>query len=337
MAQRYQQFLGSKPGLIVEIVDDSNSPFLVRTEEGFEFHVAAEDFRNYYKKEQGATPAEWGHLITDEKTDLVDCVTMAEVMEIIHSFEPLFGDFDKTRAFVREVVKFMRDRSENSLQTLSEWINSSAWNGTKISDEDLRRLLNVRKEIYTCLISDLCAAGRFPFLQNREFSGSVGDEEVIRKTRKTRTAAGKKIPSEKTVQIRRAGMKNVELELSGDILTLTADLTKNFGPSKSGKTTIIASTEGNKSVPGREEKIGLNIYRQESKKGNIGRRRSFKNVELELQGEMLRITVDLSKELGPSKSGKTTIIASTEGNQTIYGREEKIGLNVYKKESEFSP
>ena len=128
-------------------------------------------------------------------------------------------------------------------------------------------------------------------------------------------------------------MKNVEMEISGDILRLTADLTKNFGPSKSGKTTIIASTEGNKTVPGRDEKIGLNIYRQESKKGKIGRRRSFKNVELELEGEVLRITVDLSKELGPSKSGKTTIIASTEGNQTIYGREEKIGLNVYKKEA----
>jgi hypothetical protein len=332
MAQRYQQFLGSKPGLIVEIVDDSNSPFLVRTEEGFEFHVAAEDFRNYYKIERSATPAEWGHLITDEKADLVDCVTMAEVMDVIHSFETLFGDFDKARAFVREIIKSMRDGSENSLQTLREWINSSAWNGTKISDDDLLRLLDVRKEIYPCLISDLCAAGRFPFLQNKEFTGSAGDEELGRKTQKTR-AAGKKTSDQKTVQIRRVGMKNVEMEVSGDILRLTADLTKDFGPSKSGKTTIIASTEGNKTVPGRDEKIGLNIYRQESKKGTIGRRRSFKNVELELEGEVLRITVDLSKELGPSKSGKTTIIASTEGNQTIYGREEKIGLNVYKKEA----
>lgn len=332
MAQRYQQFLGSKPGLIVEIVDDSNSPFLVRTEEGFEFHVAAEDFRNYYKKERSATPPEWGHLITDGRADLVDCVTMAEVMDIIHSFEPLFEDFDKTRAFVREIIKTMQDRSENNLQTLREWINSSAWSSTKIQDENLRRLLDLRKEIYPCLISDLCAAGRFPFLQNKEFSGGAGDEEPVRKTRKTR-AAGEKTPDEKTVQIRRVGMKNVEIEVSGDILRLTADLTKNFGPSKSGKTTIIASTEGNKTVPGRDEKIGLNIYRQESKKGKIGRRRSFKNVELELEGEVLRITVDLSKELGPSKSGKTTIIASTEGNQTIYGREEKIGLNVYKKEA----
>jgi len=190
MAQRYQQFLGSKPGLIVEIVDDSNSPFLVRTEEGFEFHVAAEDFRNYYKKEQSATPAEWGHLITDEKAELVDCVTMAEVMEIIHSFEPLFEDFDKTRAFVREIIKIMQDRSENNLETLREWINSSAWNSTKIQDQNLRRLLDLRKEIYPCLISNLCAAGRFPFLQNKEFSGGAGDEELGGKTRKTRPAAG---------------------------------------------------------------------------------------------------------------------------------------------------
>ena len=35
--------------------------------------------------------------------------------------------------------------------------------------------------------------------------------------------------------------------------------------------------------------------------------------------------------VGPSASGKTTIIASTEGNVTIPGREEKIGLNVYRK------
>jgi hypothetical protein len=334
MAQRYQQFLGSKPGLIIEIVDDSNSPFLVRSEEGFEFRLAADDFRNYYKKEQSPTPPEWGHLITNEKTGLVDCVLMAEVMEIIHSFEPIYQDFDKARAFVREAVKFMRDRSENSLATLREWIAGSAWQDVRLSDDDLRRMLDIRKEIYPCLISELCAAGRFPFLQSSGFTGASAEEELVRKTQKIgRSAAGKKTQGAKTVQARQIRMKNVEMEISGDILTLKMDLTKDFGPSKSGKTIIVASTEGNKTVPGRDEKIGLNVYRQESKKGKIGRRRSFKNVELELQGEILRITVDLSKELGPSKSGKTTIIASTEGNQTVFGREEKIGLNVYKKEA----
>ncbi|MFH1008566.1 MAG: hypothetical protein V1800_13875 [Candidatus Latescibacterota bacterium] len=58
-------------------------------------------------------------------------------------------------------------------------------------------------------------------------------------------------------------MKNVEMNLDGDILTITVDLSKEFGPSSSGKTIIIASTEGNVSVPGAEDKkVGLNIYRR---------------------------------------------------------------------------
>ena len=59
----------------------------------------------------------------------------------------------------------------------------------------------------------------------------------------------------------------------------------------------------------------------------------MKNVELTVEGTMLTIKVDLSKEFGPSSSGKTTIIASTEGNVTIPDREEKIGLNIYKKKT----
>ena len=59
----------------------------------------------------------------------------------------------------------------------------------------------------------------------------------------------------------------------------------------------------------------------------------MKNVELTVEGTMLTIKVDLSLEFGPSSSGKTTIIASTEGNISIPGREEKIGLNIYKKKS----
>jgi hypothetical protein len=56
-------------------------------------------------------------------------------------------------------------------------------------------------------------------------------------------------------------MKNVEMEVDGDKLLITVDLSKTFGPSKSGKTIIIASTEGNQSVPGTDAKIGLNVYK----------------------------------------------------------------------------
>lgn len=57
-------------------------------------------------------------------------------------------------------------------------------------------------------------------------------------------------------------MKNVQMTIEGDILAIRVDLSKEFGPSASGKTIIIASTEGNLSVPDREEKVGLNVYRK---------------------------------------------------------------------------
>lgn len=59
------------------------------------------------------------------------------------------------------------------------------------------------------------------------------------------------------------GMKNVEMIVQGTTLTITVDLSKDFGESKSGKSITIASTEGNISVPENEDiKIGLNIYRK---------------------------------------------------------------------------
>ena len=58
-------------------------------------------------------------------------------------------------------------------------------------------------------------------------------------------------------------MKNVEMKVEGHFLTIKVDLTKDFGPSSSGKTIIIASTEGNVSIPDKEDiTIGLNIYKK---------------------------------------------------------------------------
>ena len=47
----------------------------------------------------------------------------------------------------------------------------------------------------------------------------------------------------------------------------------------------------------------------------------------------LTITVDLSQSFGLSGSGKSVIIASTEGNAALEGAfsEIKVGLNVFKK------
>ena len=58
-------------------------------------------------------------------------------------------------------------------------------------------------------------------------------------------------------------MKNVEMKVEGNILTIKVDLTKEFVPSSSGKTIIIASSEGNAAIPEKEEiKIGLNVYKK---------------------------------------------------------------------------
>jgi hypothetical protein len=69
--------------------------------------------------------------------------------------------------------------------------------------------------------------------------------------------------------------------------------------------------------------ITIIIYKERDK---------MKNVEMKVEDNILVIKVDLTKEFGPSASGKTIIIASTEGNIAVEGHENaKIGLNVYKK------
>jgi len=57
-------------------------------------------------------------------------------------------------------------------------------------------------------------------------------------------------------------MLNVKIDVKGNIITMTVDLSKNHGPSRSRKTTVIASTKGNVPVPGHGDcRIGLNVYR----------------------------------------------------------------------------
>ena len=74
-------------------------------------------------------------------------------------------------------------------------------------------------------------------------------------------ATGWFLSKELTMRKGEDGMKNVEMTVTGNILTIKVDLSKEFGPSSSKKSIIIASTEGNVSVPDRQEKVGLNVYR----------------------------------------------------------------------------
>jgi hypothetical protein len=53
-----------------------------------------------------------------------------------------------------------------------------------------------------------------------------------------------------------------------------------------------------------------------------------KNVKLKIEGNQLVITIDLLKRLGISASGKTTIVASTQGNHVLPPPFEHIALGV---------
>lgn len=330
MANLYEQFLGSKPGIVVELVDDSASPFLVRTAAGFEFFVSAEDFRNYYREKAGPTPSRWRPFVTDAQTGVVDSRKMALVMDIIHSFEETLQDFEKARAVVRQLAKALEDDPASHPDELFRKLEESGWERDGLTEHDVKRLMKAPPEVRELLRSDDCAeiqGADLPEalpLQGPAVAKQAGDKKTI-------DAGEKKRPQKTAAKPHAARMKNVSLTVDGDMLTIEIDLSKDFGPSKSGKTTIVASTEGNKSVPGRTEKIGLNVYKQEGKKSVKGRKTSFKNMEMALHDRILTVTVDLSQEFGPSKSGKTIIIASSEGNQFVYGSEEKIGLNVYRK------
>lgn len=56
------------------------------------------------------------------------------------------------------------------------------------------------------------------------------------------------------------------------------------------------------------------------------------NVQFTVKGDILTITVDLSKPGTPSASGKTMVIASTKGNKKIAPEKEIfMGLNVYRQ------
>ena len=55
------------------------------------------------------------------------------------------------------------------------------------------------------------------------------------------------------------------------------------------------------------------------------------NISLLVKGKKLTIVIDLSKEGEPSRSGKSTVIASTHGNVPVpLNPEMRLGLNLYR-------
>lgn len=61
-------------------------------------------------------------------------------------------------------------------------------------------------------------------------------------------------------------MENLDIKVKGNILTITVDLSKQLGPSASGKSMVIASSRGNQPIPGTDAVAGINIYTKIAKK-----------------------------------------------------------------------
>ena len=56
-------------------------------------------------------------------------------------------------------------------------------------------------------------------------------------------------------------MQNITMKTTGDKLVIEIDLSKNLGTSKSGKSSIIATTSGNIEIENKPGiKIGINCY-----------------------------------------------------------------------------
>jgi hypothetical protein len=129
---------------------------------------------------------------------------------------------------------------------------------------------------------------------------------------------------------------NLEMMVENQILTIKIDLSKSRGPSRSGKTLLVASTGRNDKAPGTDVKVNLNVYKKLAQSsGKVGDRKSFrKNVETAVDGDSLVISIDLRTSHGYSKSGKNLIVACTEGAKRIYGRSELLNLTAYRKPSD---
>ena len=57
----------------------------------------------------------------------------------------------------------------------------------------------------------------------------------------------------------------------------------------------------------------------------------MENMEMTVEGDTLTVKIDLTRDLGLSKSQKTRIIASSRGNAKVPGTDATIGLNLYRR------
>ncbi|EPY35421.1 hypothetical protein AGDE_02967 [Angomonas deanei] len=137
------------------------------------------------------------------------------------------------------------------------------------------------------------------------------------------------------------GGKNILLEADGAVLTITTDLSKDFGLSSTGKSVTVASTSGNKPLGSSNAFLGLNIFTKSIEARDLSGVSSllgdFTDMGEGCQWRVLEdkktlcIKIDFStvKEREAS-SGKSFLLACSKGNKPIGSTGIVCGLNCYR-------
>ncbi len=127
---------------------------------------------------------------------------------------------------------------------------------------------------------------------------------------------------------------NLNLSMDGDAWILSIDLTQDHGVSAAGKSRKVATSGGNVSVAA-GLKLGVNVYDP-----IVGRKLTVKdipdqgtfsigsNILARIERGVLFLSIDAGQDLGPTKSEKSRLVASTGGNTTIAAGL-KLGVNLY--------
>lgn len=136
--------------------------------------------------------------------------------------------------------------------------------------------------------------------------------------------------------------KNLAIRVDGSCLYMYCDLSKDFGPSSSGKTIVISSSCGNKPLGKSNIVLGLNLFAKSLEKRNLSAARTlvkqdFEEVgaglgwRVESDGTTLCIRIDFTQvKEKPASSGKSHILASTSGIKPVGQTGISCGLNCYR-------
>jgi hypothetical protein len=131
------------------------------------------------------------------------------------------------------------------------------------------------------------------------------------------------------------GAKNVCLHFEDTTAIISVDLTTTHGPNASASKTLIGTTLGYKPIGSTGALMWLTVSMEAGKavdlSGDVPCPDGLKNCTLEVEGPMLKISVDLTQDCGASGSGKTTVIASTSGNKALGTTNVLLSLNMFAK------